>query len=171
MDKSKIKILITGGTIDDLEYEKEEDAPQNHQSLTPNLLKQSRITAEYDVEVLMQKDSRFITNEDRKIILEKCKSCTEEKIIVTHGTATMPETAKFLGRANIGKTIVLFGSAIPANKENSDTLYNLGSAFIAVQLLSAGVYIVMNGKVFAWDNVKKNFFTGYFEEANGRNSG
>jgi L-asparaginase len=159
-----IKILITGGTIDDLDYEKEEDAPKNHQSLIPDLLSQARITLEYNTEILMQKDSRVITDKDREIILEKCKTSIEEKIIITHGTYTMPGTAKYLGKSDLHKTIVLFGAHIPANKDNSDAMFNLGTAFIAVQLLPKGVYILMNGKVFNWDNVKKDFPTGYFKE-------
>lgn len=161
---NKIKILVTGGTIDDLDYKREEDAPQSHPSLIPDLLKQSRITPEHDFEVLMQKDSRVITDKDRELILEKCKSSDEERIIITHGTYTMPGTAKYLGKADLDKTIILFGAHIPANREKSDALFNLGAAFIAVQLLPVGVYVLMNGKVFTWDNVKKDFPTGYFKE-------
>lgn len=161
---SNIRILVTGGTIDDLEYEKEEDAPKNHQSLIPDLLKQSRISVDYEIEILMQKDSRFVNDADRQLILEKCQESEEDKIIIIHGTFTMSETAKYLGQANPSKTIVLFGAAIPANKESSDALFNLGAAFLASQLVENGVYIVMNGKVFSWNNVKKNLTTGYFEE-------
>lgn len=164
MNTFRVKVLVTGGTIDDLDYEREQDAPKDHQSLIPDLLKQSRITADYAVEILMQKDSRVITDKDRELILERCQDSDEDRIIITHGTATMPETAKFLGRANLNKTIVLFGSAIPVNRENSDALFNLGAAFIASQLLTRGVYIVMHGKIFNWDNVRKDFSAGYFKE-------
>lgn len=164
MNNSKVRILSTGGTIDDIDYEKEEDAPKDHQSLIPGLLKQSRVPVDYEVEILMQKDSRSITDKDREFILERCKNCKEENILISHGSITMPETAKFLGKANIDKTIVLFGSILPVNKEYSDALFNLGAAFIASKLLPHGVYIVMNGRVFNWDNVRKNFETSYFEE-------
>jgi len=92
-----IKILITGGTIDNLDYEKEEDAPSNHESLIPPLLEQARISLEYSYEILMQKDSRVMKEADREIILDKINSLTEERIIITHGTYTMPGTAKYLG--------------------------------------------------------------------------
>lgn len=128
-NKSKIKVLITGGTIDDLDYKSEEDAPKNHQSLIPDLLKQSRITSGYEVEILMQKDSRVVTDEDRQLILERCQNSTEDKIVISHGTFTMPESAKYLGKAKLNKTIVLFGAAIPANKDNSDALFNRGGAY------------------------------------------
>lgn len=90
---------------------------------------------DYDVEVLMQKDSRFITDEDRKLILKKCMETEENRIIITHGTYTMLETAEYLGKRNIRKTIVLVGSLIFGNKKTSDALFNLGNAVAAVQLL------------------------------------
>ena len=76
---------------------------------------------------------------------------------------TMPATAKYLGKKNIPKTIVILGAMIPANKEKSDALFNIGTALSAVQLLPHGVYITMNGKIFSWDNVKKNIDKGIFE--------
>ncbi len=76
---------------------------------------------------------------------------------------TMLDMAKYLGKKNIPKTIILLGAAIPFNKEKSDALFNVGAAFSAVQLLPHGVYLTMNGKIFSWENVKKNFDKGVFE--------
>ena len=160
----KIKIFVTGGTINNLEYNSEDKAPKNLKSLIPELLEKSRISVDYNYEALMMKDSRFVNDEDRKIISEKCKKCKENKIIISHGTMAMAITANFLGKSRIKKTIVLTGSAIPANKENSDALFNLGFAIASVQILKNGVYIAMNGKIFSWDNVRKNLKTGMFEE-------
>ena len=159
-----IKILVTGGTIDDIEYESLENAPESHESLIPELLEQARVDTAYSIDTLMSRDSRFVTDEDRELILKRCDECDEDRIVITHGTFTMPDTARYLGKRDLKKTIVLFGSAVPANKEGSDGLFNLGAALMAVQLLPAGVYVIMNGKVFSWDNVKKNLETGYFEE-------
>lgn len=164
MGKPKVKILVIGGTIDDLDYTRAEDAPKNHQSVIPDLIERARIKVDYSIEILMQKDSRFITDEDRKLILEKCQKIEEESIIITHGSFTMPNTAKLLGKANLNKTIILFGAAIPANKDNSDAQFNLGAAFTASLILPHGVYLIMHGEVFNWDNVRKNLSTGYFEE-------
>ena len=158
-----IRIIITGGTIDDLEYKLPEDAPKEHKSLIPDLLKQSRITLDYEVDELLQKDSRYVDDDDRELVYQKCMECSEKQIIITHGTMTMSDTAKYLGKKNIPKTIVLTGAAIPANKEKSDALFNVGAALSAVQLLPHGVYITMNGKVFSWYNVKKNLDKGIFE--------
>ena len=158
-----IKFIITGGTIDDLEYELAKDAPKKHKSLVPDLLKQAGVTLNYNVDELLQKDSRHINDEDRELVYKRCLECSEDKIVITHGTMTMPATAKYLGKKNIPKTIVILGAMIPANKEKSDALYNIGAALSAVQLLPHGVYIIMNGKIFSWDNVKKNIDKGIFE--------
>jgi L-asparaginase len=77
----------------------------------------------------------------------------------------MVETAKVLGAAALGKTIVLTGAMVPYSVSSSDSLFNLGCAFAAVQLLAPGVYVVMNGRVFSWDRVRKNYDRGVFEEA------
>lgn len=158
----KIKIFVTGGTIDDLEYDSLDKAPKNHQSLIQKLLQLGRLKVDYQVGVLMQKDSRFVTDEDRKLIYKKCQEAETDRIVVTHGTLTMPDTAKYLGAKKLDKTVVFLGSAIPANKDKSDALFNLGAAITAVQLLPHGVYVTMNGKIFSWDNVRKH--KGYFEE-------
>ncbi len=85
------------------------------------------------------------------------------QIIITHGTDTMVQTARLLGEAQLDKTIVLTGAMIPYSVFNSDALFNLGCSVSAVQLLPAGVYIVMNGRVFPWDNVQKDRQQGVFE--------
>lgn len=159
----QITILITGGTIDNLEYEKKENAPKNQHSLIPSLIKQARITEVIVTKIVCFKDSKFINDSDRELILQECKGSSSNKIIITHGTMTMPETAKYLGKHNLTKTIVLFGAAIPSNEDNSDALFNLGLAFSAVKTLSHGVYVTMNGKIFNFDEVKKNMKTGNFE--------
>jgi len=158
-----IRILTTGGTIDNLEYDSEDQAPQNVESLIPELVDQARITVKVNVEFVMAKDSKFVTDQDREVILRRCLDAEEDTIVITHGTMTMAATAKYLGERNIPKTIVLLGAAVPANGERSDALFNLGTAVTAVQLLPHGVYVTMNGQVFPWDNVRKNLDRGIFE--------
>jgi L-asparaginase len=104
-----------------------------------------------------------MTNEDRNLILSKCLECNENKVVITHGTDTMVETAQFLGEAIKDKVVILFGSMIPYSIDNSDALFNLGVALSAVQSKENGVYITMNGKVFNWNNVYKNKDKGLFE--------
>jgi len=128
------------------------------------MLKQARSTLDIDSQVLFLKDSIHTTNEDRLQILKVCKTCNEDKIIITHGTDTMELTAKALGESELkNKTIILLGAMTPYNKENSDALFNLGCAIASVQILQPGIYITMNGKVFHWNNVRKNKEQGLFE--------
>ena len=116
------------------------------------------------MEEVMLKDSLQMMSEDREEILKRCIDYWEKKIIVTHGTDTMVETARVLGKNVKGKTIVLVGAMIPYAFGASDALFNLGCAFSAVQALPQGVYITMNGKIFPWDKVRKNKESGEFEE-------
>jgi L-asparaginase len=103
--------------------------------------------------------------ENRRSVLVACERAVEERIIITHGTDTMAETARLIGPAGLEKTIVLTGSMVPFQVQSSDALFNFGTAFSAVQLLPKGVYIAMNGRVFNWDNVRKDRSAGLFEEA------
>jgi len=76
----------------------------------------------------------------------------------------MTKTAKFLDEHIKDKTIVLTGAMIPYAFGSSDGFFNLGSALAFVQSLPKGVYVIMNGKYFYANNVKKNTITGEFEE-------
>jgi L-asparaginase len=108
-------------------------------------------------------DSLDLSEADRRLILENCRSVDEERIVVTHGTDTMAETARVLGEASLSKTIVLTGAMVPYAFGSSDGLFNLGSALSFVQALPHGVYIAMNGRCFSWENVHKNRELGIFE--------
>ena len=158
-----IRILITGGTIDK-EYDPLTGELTFSKSHLSNMLNQVRCKIRVILEEVMLKDSLRMMNEDREEILKKCIHCLENKIIITHGTDTMVETARMLGNNAKGKTIVLIGAMIPYAFGASDALFNLGCAFSAVQALEQGVYITMNGKIFHWDNVRKNKESGEFEE-------
>ncbi len=158
-----VKILITGGTFD------KEYMELNGELIFKNthiheMLKKGRCKLETKIRTLFMIDSLEMTDYHRKIILEKCLNSKEDKIIITHGTDTMVATAKFLGEKIKDKTIVLTGAIIPYAFGSSDGMFNLGSALAFVQSLPHGVYIVMNGKYFNWDNTKKNNTTGEFQE-------
>lgn len=109
-------------------------------------------------------DSLEMTDEDRELIVHQCIHCEEDKIVLTHGTDTMAETAKVIAEKVTGKTIVLTGAMIPIKFGSSDGLFNLGSALAFAQSLPPGIYVAMNGRYFTWDNVRKNKQTGMFEE-------
>ena len=118
---------------------------------------------EVAIESLMMIDSLDMSDADRGLIVRSCAACPESRIVITHGTDTMVETARALAEAATGKTIVLTGAMIPYAFGSSDGLFNLGSALSFVQVLPPGVYIAMNGTAFKWDRVRKNRQTGYFE--------
>lgn len=157
-----IRLLITGGTFDK-EYDMINGKLYFTDSHVDEILLRGRNTTNVTTRTLMMVDSLEMTDEDRELILSQCIKCDEEKIIITHGTDTMVETALLLQKSGINKTIVLTGAMIPYTFGSSDGLYNMGSAMAFVQTLPVGVYIAMNGRYFTADNVQKNRKTGYFE--------
>jgi L-asparaginase len=117
-----------------------------------------------EVELNQLIDSLDMHESNRLRILESCRGAAEDQVVITHGTDTMVETAAVLGTAALPRTIVLTGAMVPYIFNNSDAVFNLGCAITAVQSLPHGVYIAMNGRVFAWDRVRKNKQLGVFEE-------
>lgn len=158
----RIKLFLTGGTIDKRynELSGNMDYTKTH---IQGMLNQARSRADIDIEELMLLDSLDITEDQRQQILKACTTALEDKILITHGTDTIVETAQLLGKNIKDKTIVLFGSMIPYAFGSSDALFNFGAALTAVQTLGGGVYITMNGKVFEWDKVVKNRELGEFQ--------
>ena len=128
------------------------------------LLALGRSIIEVDVVTLMMIDSLDMSEADHDIIAENCIKTNENRILITHGTDTMVDTARVLAEKVKDKTIVLTGAMIPYKFGSSDGLFNLGSALSFVQILPAGVYIAMNGRYFSWDNCRKNKKTGKFNE-------
>jgi L-asparaginase len=158
-----IKILITGGTFDK-EYNEINGTLYFEDTHLPEMLQLGRCRLEINLRTVMMIDSLEMTDADRQLILETCKKAPEDKIVITHGTDTMVETARVLAQGMKDKTIVLTGAMIPYAFGSSDGLFNLGSALSFAQALPPGVYIAMNGKYFTWDNVRKNRERGEFEE-------
>ena len=160
-----IKILVTGGTFDK-RYDELRGMLSFGLTHLPEMLRLGRSRVEVAIDTLMMIDSLDMTPVDRARVVDACRAADESRIVVTHGTDTMVETARALATANpplSGKTIVLTGAMVPYAFGSSDGLFNLGSALSFVQTLEAGVYIAMNGRHFAWDRVRKNKGTGVFE--------
>jgi len=157
-----IRILITGGTFDK-EYDMINGKLDFEETHVPEMLALGRCTVDTEVRTLMMIDSLEMTDTEREVIALNCQKAEEEQILITHGTDTMPETAAYLAAKNLGKTIVLTGAMIPYKFGSSDGFFNLGSALAFLQTLPAGVYVVMNGRYYTWDNVRKNKKTGFFE--------
>ena len=174
-DMSAICIFVTGGTFDK-EYNELTGSLFFKDTHLPEMLRLGRCRVDVSVRTLMMIDSLEMTNADRALIVERCLQAAESRILITHGTDTMVETAAALAavagdrlrsdgatKSVPDKTIVLTGAMIPYAFGSSDGLFNLGSALSFVQALPAGVYIAMNGRYFTWDRVRKNRDTGVFE--------
>ena len=158
-----IRIFVTGGTFDK-EYNELTGELFFKETHLPEMLKRSRSSLDVTVRTLMMIDSLQMSAEDRELIAHQCRNAKEDKIIITHGTDTMTVTARELAEKVPNKTIVLTGAMIPYKFGSSDGFFNLGAALAFTQTLPPGVYVVMNGRYFNWDNVRKNKQTGQFEE-------
>jgi L-asparaginase len=163
-----IRLFVTGGTFDK-EYDERNGTLYFKDTHLRDMLKLGRCLLDVEVRTLMMIDSLDMDEEDREVILSQCRKCDNARIVVTHGTDTMEQTARLLGEhlddaGLAGKTIILTGAMIPYAFGSSDGLFNLGSALAFAQSLPPGVYVAMNGRYFAWDNVRKNRDAGVFEE-------
>jgi L-asparaginase len=159
----RIRVFVTGGTFDK-EYNELTGSLFFRNTHLPEMLRLGRSRIEVEISTLMMIDSLDMSEADRAGIVSECAAASETRIVITHGTDTMVETATALARAlPPGKTVVLTGAMIPYAFGSSDGLFNLGSALSFVQALPAGVYIAMNGRCFNWDRVRKNRETGTFE--------
>ena len=157
-----IKIFITGGTFDK-EYDELTGKLYFNDTHIHEMLKLGRCNVEVVVETLFMMDSLDMQDEQRRLIAAHCSSAAEDKIVITHGTDTMAETAGFLLKEVTNKTVVLTGAMIPYKFGSSDGLFNLGCALAFVQTLPNGVYIAMNGQYFPAGKVRKNKQEGLFE--------
>jgi L-asparaginase len=157
-----LRILATGGTFDK-HYDELKGALGFADSHLPAVIARSRMTVPVALETLPLLDSLDMMDADRQRVLASCQAAVEKAIVIIHGTDTMRETAAVLGAAGLDKAIVLTGAMIPYEIANSDALFNLGFACGVAQTLAAGVYVAMNGQVFAWDNVTKNRSAGVFQ--------
>ncbi len=163
-----IHIITTGGTFDK-EYNYISGELIFVETHLPEMLKRARCGLDVRVEKLMMIDSLDMNTRHRDLIGTRCKQSSANRIIITHGTDTMVDTAAYLAadESLASKTIVITGAMIPYSLGiSSDGFFNLGSALSFVQVLKTGVYIAMNGRYFNWDNVRKNYNTGFFEKVN-----
>lgn len=162
MDGETLRIFVTGGTFDK-EYNELTGELFFKDTHVREVLEMGRCKVKTEIRTLMMIDSLEMSDEDRRTIVENCKRAGERRILITHGTDTMVETAGVLANSIDDKTIVLTGAMIPYRFGSSDGLFNLGSAVALTETLPSGVYVAMNGRCFDWNNVRKNRKTGTFE--------
>jgi L-asparaginase len=156
-----IQIFTTGGTIDKVYFDARSDFEVGEPQIV-EILKAANVAAAYEVVTLFRKDSLDLTDADRSVIAERVQATPCRRVLITHGTDTMVQTAQALQDIP-DKTIVLVGSLAPARFKNTDAEFNIGFALAAVQTLPAGVHIAMNGQVFDPGHVRKNRAMNRFE--------
>lgn len=157
-----IRILITGGTFDK-RYDELSGRLSFGDTHLHEMLRLGRCRVPVEVRTVLMVDSLEMTEADRELIAANCRQVPETRLVITHGTDTMVETARFLAARVADKTIVLTGAMVPWAFGSSDGLFNLGSAISFAQVLPCGVYLAMNGRYFAWNDVRKNRDLGVFE--------
>ena len=157
-----IRLYATGGTFDK-EYNELNGELYFQDTHVREMLTKGRCNLPLEFRTLMMIDSQQMSDIDREIIVKACAECDRDQIVITHGTDTIVDTARFLAERVEGKVIVLVGAMIPFTFGSSDGLFNLGSALAFVQILEPGVYVTMNGRCFDWHNVRKNRSIGIFE--------
>lgn len=162
-----IEIFTTGGTFDKIYFDANSEFSIGDPQVDP-ILQEANVTQPYTVTSILRKDSLEITDADREHICQQVVASSAQHIIITHGTDTMTVTASALAAipalTEQNKRIVLMGAMQPARMRVSDASFNVGFALAAVQLVEAGVYIAMNGRVFPHDQVRKNLSAGQFEQ-------
>jgi len=156
-----IEIITTGGTIDKIYFD-EKSSYEIGEPQIGEVLRDANLTIKYWVKPLLRKDSLDLTTEDRNLIKSMVLESSAERIVITHGTDTMVETAQFLTGIP-ERTIVLTGSMQPARFRFTDAIYNIASALTAVQLLPTGVWIAMNGQIYDPAKTRKNVKMNRFE--------
>jgi L-asparaginase len=156
-----ITVLTTGGTIDKVYFDAN-SALEVGGSVVAEILKQAHVATLINIIELMRKDSLELDDDDRQHVLASVEAADAERIVITHGTDTMTDTAGMLSSVE-DKVVVLTGSFAPARLAMTDAIFNIGLAFGAVQSLDYGVYIAMNGQIFMAHQVLKNRETQRFE--------
>ena len=157
-----ICVMVTGGTFDK-EYDELRGTLDFRHTHVAEMLRRGRCHLDVQIDELMLIDSLDMSDVQRTAIVDACIASVHTQIVITHGTDTIVETARALASRVHQQTVILTGAMVPYAFGSSDGLFNLGSALSFVQLLPPGVYVAMNGRWFAWDNVRKNREIGVFE--------
>ena len=157
-----MRIIVTGGTFDK-QYDAIKGELTFKQTHLPAILEQARFKVPVEIEINQLIDSLHMTDEHRQRVLAACVAAPERSLVIVHGTDTMAETAEVVGRAALSKTVVFTGAMIPYSVQGSDALFNLGFALAMAQALPPNAYVAMNGRVFPWDDVRKDKSGGVFE--------
>lgn len=153
----KISFIQAGGTIDKDYKETDENHGYNFEIDEPAvkpILNRINPNFSFEIFTVCKKDSLYLTDNDRQKIYNKCKDIENDKIIITHGTDTFLKTAEVLSKIE-NKVIILTGAAKPEKFRDSDAMFNVGVSVGAINVLTSGVYIAINGIVYKWSDYLK----------------
>lgn len=164
MSRHDLRIIVTGGTIDKVHDWAAEALVLDIDagSAVPEVLAAGRCRFPV-VQAVLFKDSLAFDDADRAAIAAAVQAASEDRLVITHGTGTMGVTARYLAGLGLGKTVVLTGAMRPVSVRGSDAAFNLGGAVAAAQVLGAGVWGVMNGRVIPAEALEKDTGTGRFD--------
>jgi L-asparaginase len=158
--ESQLLAITTGGTIDKI-YPRiinslgyEFGMPALQQILSARLQPH-----EYIIHNFPPVDSTQMTDEMRERIMEVIEQSNSFKILITHGTDTLVETARFLAQSKAimhSRHVVLTGAMQPYSTIHSDAEFNIACALGSLNTLKKGVFISMHGKLFLPSNAIKD---------------
>ena len=160
----KILFLQAGGTIDKDYPMTDTNHGYNFEISTPayeRILQRVSPSFKFVMKSVIQKDSTDMNDADRELLKKYCCESEIGKIIITHGTDTMLQTAKVVSEIT-DKAIVLTGALKPERFKDSDADFNVGAAVGALSILDSGTYIAMGGRVMPWDRVTFDDSQGQF---------
>jgi L-asparaginase len=167
-DVADIIVMTTGGTIDKTYDEFEGSLGNRESQIKERILAKLRLPyTRLHIFSLMAKDSLFMTDYDRTLIIKTLKVQMEKgyPIVILHGTDTMAKTANYIldHMEEPVVPIVFTGAMRPMGFEDSDSTQNVTEALLASKLLRPGIYISFHNHIFQLPGVRKNKEKGTFE--------
>ena len=162
-----LRIIATGGTFDK-HYDPIDGKLTFDHSHLPEIVETARLYEAVELEIVVMIDSLEMGEEQRLSVLKACAEAPESRLVVVHGTDTMVETARLIGKADLEKCVVFTGAMVPYSVRNSDALFNLGGAIMASKLLEKGTWLAMNGRILSWREARKDRKRGVFISTSGK---
>ncbi|MEQ9463007.1 MAG: asparaginase domain-containing protein [Haliea sp.] len=156
-------VFETGGTINGI-VDPAAPPPADSRVLAWLGQQASRLHLEIDSQIVVMKDSRSLEDTDRERLAAAIETTRLQRILIPHGTYTMPATGMYLrrhlGREAQSKSIVLVGSMVPLGEAGSDAPAALEFAIETLGEGPVGVWIAMNGRIWHPAEVVKDDKTG-----------
>lgn len=166
-DKKLIHFIMMGGTIDSRWNKRLDSIEVNKKSAIPEYFNSYDLLDDTTFTQVCMKDSRDITEQDKKNLLKVVEESLSKNLIITHGRYTMPDTARYLKEhlKRQDQTIVVTAAVTPLIAfDFSDAPFNLGYSFAKAQHLPAGIYVTLEGRCFTLNEVNKYIEEGKLHE-------